>query len=597
MATKITFLDNIDKEEIQKQVDNKVDQSQLSEAVDTALTDAKESGEFDGKDGISATHSWNGTTLTITSASGTSSADLKGDTGNSGVYVGSGDMPSDCNVQIDPEGAAFIIDQPYKERFKGYKKVSLDIKHDGFYNQYGAFTTDVSRSYAILNVEPNEQYKLTSFVQSGIIPAIIYKNANGGVIGFEKLGSGTAETLTDYEFIIPENCSNIIIQSANLYYELSLKKYVEEYENNSIVIKRNIVVKLGEELFTKEPTLTTGWSGSISEGFTHASGYEGELKFEYQKLIDVGEDYILEFDTTYTTDEFLEVGIGEASKTLVYNGTNHIIVPLKAIGGVNLFIKPYKDIAFTISNLSLKRIYDGGTEKKLELYTTLKDSNIENIGFWNVILGHNIMNDAIGSTRTIAIGNNTLAKFESGHRNIGVGTFAMSQMVSGEKNISIGADSMFTTKKANSCVAIGKGALSKGANLKHNIAIGESALVGGDDSTAIYNIAIGHLAGWACKGDRNIFIGRNNSQYFQTGLANICIGDESTVLNGKNQNTVIGQSAKATGSANRSIAIGYQAETTKANQCVIGGANITEFVLGTKKIIFNDDGTVTWENI
>lgn len=34
-----------------------------------------------GKDGVSVTHSWSGTTLTITSASGTSSANLKGDTG------------------------------------------------------------------------------------------------------------------------------------------------------------------------------------------------------------------------------------------------------------------------------------------------------------------------------------------------------------------------------------------------------------------------------------------------------------------------------------------------------------------------------------
>ena len=38
----------------------------------------------DGKDGISATHSWSGTTLTITSASGTSSADLKGEAGKDG---------------------------------------------------------------------------------------------------------------------------------------------------------------------------------------------------------------------------------------------------------------------------------------------------------------------------------------------------------------------------------------------------------------------------------------------------------------------------------------------------------------------------------
>ena len=37
-----------------------------------------------GKDGTSATHSWNGTALTITSASGTSSADLKGEKGEKG---------------------------------------------------------------------------------------------------------------------------------------------------------------------------------------------------------------------------------------------------------------------------------------------------------------------------------------------------------------------------------------------------------------------------------------------------------------------------------------------------------------------------------
>lgn len=40
--------------------------------------------EFDGADGISATHSWNGTVLTVTSASGTSSADLKGNKGDKG---------------------------------------------------------------------------------------------------------------------------------------------------------------------------------------------------------------------------------------------------------------------------------------------------------------------------------------------------------------------------------------------------------------------------------------------------------------------------------------------------------------------------------
>ena len=38
-----------------------------------------------GDDGIDATHSWNGTVLTITSASGTSSANLKGEKGDPGL--------------------------------------------------------------------------------------------------------------------------------------------------------------------------------------------------------------------------------------------------------------------------------------------------------------------------------------------------------------------------------------------------------------------------------------------------------------------------------------------------------------------------------
>ena len=46
-------------------------------------TPVKGSDYFDGKDGMSATHRWDGTTLTITSASGTSSADLKGEKGDS----------------------------------------------------------------------------------------------------------------------------------------------------------------------------------------------------------------------------------------------------------------------------------------------------------------------------------------------------------------------------------------------------------------------------------------------------------------------------------------------------------------------------------
>lgn len=48
-----------------------------------------ENHAFDGADGTPCTHQWNGTTLTVTSASGTSSANLKGETGAKGDTGGS----------------------------------------------------------------------------------------------------------------------------------------------------------------------------------------------------------------------------------------------------------------------------------------------------------------------------------------------------------------------------------------------------------------------------------------------------------------------------------------------------------------------------
>lgn len=123
----VTFLTNVDQEELETKIDNVAEsvenytetdptvpawakaankptytasevgalsEDSLSTAINTALAQAKESGEFNGKDGqdgsngkdgTSVTHSWSGTTLNITSASGTSSANLKGDKGDTGA--------------------------------------------------------------------------------------------------------------------------------------------------------------------------------------------------------------------------------------------------------------------------------------------------------------------------------------------------------------------------------------------------------------------------------------------------------------------------------------------------------------------------------
>jgi uncharacterized protein YjdB len=120
-----------------------ITETTLQEEVNTVLKTAKESGEFDGtdgndglsayqiwlnagntgteldfleslkgkdgEDGTSVTHEWNGTVLTVTSENGTSSVDLKGETGKSGVYVGTDAMPLDCNVKINPNGGVIRV--------------------------------------------------------------------------------------------------------------------------------------------------------------------------------------------------------------------------------------------------------------------------------------------------------------------------------------------------------------------------------------------------------------------------------------------------------------------------------------------------------
>lgn len=60
-------------------------------------------GSGSGADGISCYHSWDGTVLTITSASGTSSADLKGEKGEKGDTGPAGGLPYQGTVTTQAE--------------------------------------------------------------------------------------------------------------------------------------------------------------------------------------------------------------------------------------------------------------------------------------------------------------------------------------------------------------------------------------------------------------------------------------------------------------------------------------------------------------
>ena len=87
----------------------------------------------------------------------------KGETGNSGVYVGSGDMPDDCNVQIDPTGEVIT----YEELSKAiqlsneliYISDSIPSKTPDFIGQI-YIDTSAGKVYVATNVNSSADYKV-----------------------------------------------------------------------------------------------------------------------------------------------------------------------------------------------------------------------------------------------------------------------------------------------------------------------------------------------------------------------------------------------------------------------------------------------------
>ena len=366
-------------------------------------------------------------------------------------------------------------------------------------------------------------------------------------------------------------------------------------ESKSIFYEKNRIIHVGDNVLG-DHSLGAGWSEN-SGVYTHSSNNTEDLSFSTNA--EVGSIYFLDFDTSYSNGEFVSVGFGGVYKTLCYNGTSKIQVPLMCLSDTVLYITPISTFSGSISNIKLRKIQEDGTEIELNNYNVLTENHKDNYGFWNVLLGQNNAEKAVGTTRTIAIGNDALRELQGGNRNIGIGTYAMSQMKGGEGNISVGADSMLAVKEADSCVSIGKNAMHSGNNLLKNIAIGTNALYGSNESATIRDIAIGETAGYKRSGGGgNIMLGFQAGYQLQNGNQNIIIGSGTTCASTGSNNTIVGTNAGFADGVESSITIGHYAKATKSRQMVLGGTGITEVVLcSNKKLIFNSDGTVTWEAI
>ncbi len=188
---------------------------------------------------------------------------------------------------------------------------------------------------------------------------------------------------------------------------------------------------------------------------------------------------------------------------------------------------------------------------------------------YNVAVGVNALRKAKHTEENdtgyynVAVGHNAGSTLETGSHNTAIGFQSLNKNTKGHYNTACGEDALFNTKGSNN-TGCGCRALQNNTTGTHNTALG-SALY--NCSTGYMNNAIGNEAGNSITTDtRCNFFGKSADK------------DTSDIID-------------------NSMALGHSAKVTKSNQVVIGNASVEEFVFGNKKIIFNSDGTVSWEII
>lgn len=361
-------------------------------------------------------------------------------------------------------------------------------------------------------------------------------------------------------------------------------------------------IPCGDNLITQSAELSEGWS--YENGiYTHASGYDNALAFTL--TTSKGKKYLAKLTKGIEGSEnSIMVGIGDKTPIDTYNGELIAYIGMISDGG-SLKVFPSAKYASTLE-VELYEVVDKSSASQLisygrqNIYINIGDNDISS--WWDVALGYKALGKSENSTRCIGIGTMSLSELISGSRNIAIGTYSTAYIPSGKDNVAIGADTLYPCRKeCNSNVAIGRSALGgtehhetvgigtgvlgfyTGAGSSQCVVIGHNAsknLVDSEVKTEGCTV-VGYEAG-AYGNQKNTYIGYKAGRYCK-GSNNIMVGAD----NGGSVNQL-----------NDVILLGNNTKASKDGQMILGSTAQTEVILlGNKKLIFNEDGSVTWEQI
>ena len=374
---------------------------------------------------------------------------------------------------------------------------------------------------------------------------------------------------------------NIIEYTPLADYQPATKKYVDDI--NTVASEETCTLS---EPLTLTVVSSDGWTGDLTNGFTHINDNTNNLVFSLGE--DTGDNiYQVTFNSSVdATNTNITITVGGSEPFLLYGMPQPYSIGIKSVSNGNVEFIPESTFTGTISNITVKKIISTVQVNKRSKVTDSRNSVVfearfsnadtvntsiphDNVflglksgetntngfgniglgskalrnntsGFWNTGIGfETLLNNTVGS-RNVGIGYGTLQKNICGTRNIAIGTFSMINNTTGGWNISIGADNMNNNISGNSNVSIGFQAMYYGISSENNVAVGREALQ--KITTGSNNIAVGYSSGAGITtGTNNMAIGRGSLQYCENGSYNTTIGTNTLYgLKNGNYNIAIG---------------------------------------------------------
>ena len=362
-------------------------------------------------------------------------------------------------------------------------------------------------------------------------------------------------------------------------------------------------IPCGDNLITQPAELSEGWS--YENGiYTHTSGYDNALVFSLATTN--GRKYLAKLTKGIEGNEnSIQVGIGNKTPIDTYNGNLIAYIGMISDGG-SLKVYPSAKYASTLE-IELYEVVDKSSASQFitygrqNIYINIGDNDVSS--WWNVALGYNTLKKSENSTRCIGIGTNSLSKLISGSRNIAIGTYSSAYIPSGKDNVAIGADTLYPSRKeCNNNVAIGRSALG-GIEHQESVGIGSDALGFYSGAGSSQCVVIGRNAGknlvdsevktegCTVVGYEAGYYGNQKNTYIGYKAGRYCKGSNNIMVGANGGGSSVNQ-------LNNVILLGNNTKASKDGQMILGSTAQTEVILlGNKKLIFNEDGTVTWEQI